>query len=245
MRPLGSRKLGSGSLRGHLAQENSARFHFEGHLAREDSARGHFEATWLEEARLGVTSRTLGSGKLGSGLLRGHLARERSARVLSRPLDSLGLPWLCLAGFSFAQFCSTGSAQSGSACLEKTRLGATPKSLGSRLSSGSLRSHLAREKSARVYFDATWLEKTRLRVTSRPHGSRKLGSGSLRGHLAREDSALGCFEATWLEKARLGFFRGHLTRLACLGSAWLDLASLNFAQLGRLSPARPVSTHVA
>ena len=103
-RPLGARKFGSGSLRGHLA--------------REDSARGHFEATWLEEARLGVTSRTLGSGRLGSGLLRGHLARESSARVLSRPLDSLGLPWLCLAAFGFAQFCSAGSAQSGSACLD-------------------------------------------------------------------------------------------------------------------------------
>ena len=86
-------------------------------MAREDSAQGHFEATWLEEAGLGVTSRTLGSGKFGSGLLRGHLTRESSARVLSTPLDSLGLPWLCLARFGFAQFCSAGSAQSGSACL--------------------------------------------------------------------------------------------------------------------------------
>ena len=86
-------------------------------MAREDSARGHIHATWLKEARPGVTSRTLGSGKLGSGLLRGHLTRESSARVLSRPLDSLGLPWLCLARFGFAQFCSAGSAQSGSACL--------------------------------------------------------------------------------------------------------------------------------
>ena len=127
----------SGPLRGHLARENSARGHFEatwlektrpgvtsrplgtrkldsgslrGHLAREDSARDHIQATWLKEARLGVTSRTLGSGKLGSGLLRGHLARESSARVLSRPLDSLGLPWLCLARFGFAQFCSAGSS---------------------------------------------------------------------------------------------------------------------------------------
>ena len=163
-RPHGSRKLGSGSLRGHLARENSAR--------------GCFEATWLENARL--------------GFFRGHLTR----------LACLGSAWLDSA----LPNCSTGSAQSGSACLEKTRLGATPKSLGSRISSRSLRSHLARENSVRVHFDATWLEKTRLRVTSRPHDSRKLGSGSLRGHLAREDSAVGCFEATWLEKARLGFF---------------------------------------
>ena len=68
---LASRNLGSGSLRGHLARENSAR--------------GHFEATWLEKprlgvVRLGVTSRPLGSRKLGSGSLRGHLARENLAR---------------------------------------------------------------------------------------------------------------------------------------------------------------------
>ena len=199
MRPLGSRKLGSGSLRGHLAQENSARFHFEGHLAREDSARGHFEATWLEEARLGVTSRIFGSGKLGSGLLRGHLARESSARVLSGPLDSLGLPWLCLARFGFAQLLNWV---------------------------GSVRLGLSRENSARGHSEATWLEKTQLGVTSRPLGVRKLGSGSLRCHLAREDSAQGHFEATWLEEARLGvtsrtlgsgrlgsgLLRGHLAR---------------------------------
>ena len=85
---LGSRKLGSGSLRSHLARENSAR--------------GHFEATWREKTRLGFTSRPLGSRRLGSGSLRGHMARGSSARghfedtwlgktrlwVASRPLGS-------------------------------------------------------------------------------------------------------------------------------------------------------------
>ena len=154
--------------------------------------------------------------ELGSGSLRGHRTRPELGSGSLR--GHFGVTW-----------------------LEKTRLGVTSKPLGSRkLGSGSLRGHLARENSARVHFEATWLEKTQLGVTSRPHGSREL-----RGHLAREDSALVCFEATWLGKARLGFFRGHLTRLACLGFAWLHLALLNFAQLGRLSPARPVSTHVA
>ena len=34
--------------------------------------------------------------------------------------------------------------------------------------------HLARETSVPGHFEATWLEKTRLGVTSRPFGSRKL-----------------------------------------------------------------------
>ena len=83
-------ELGSGSLRGHLARENSARSRFEleklgsksqelgktrhfclrGHRLAQNSARGHF----------GVTSGSLGSKKLGSRSLRGHLARENSAR---------------------------------------------------------------------------------------------------------------------------------------------------------------------
>ena len=42
-KPLGSRRLGSGSLRGHLARENSARSHFEVEETRENSARSHFE----------------------------------------------------------------------------------------------------------------------------------------------------------------------------------------------------------
>ena len=40
---LGSRKLGSRSLRGHLARENSARSHFEVEKTQENSARNHFE----------------------------------------------------------------------------------------------------------------------------------------------------------------------------------------------------------
>ena len=96
-RSLGSRQLSSKSLRDHFAQE--------------------FEVTRLEKPQLEVTSGSPGSSKPGQKSLRGHLARESSARVLSRPLDSLGLPWLCLATFGFAQFCSAGSAQSGSACL--------------------------------------------------------------------------------------------------------------------------------
>ena len=131
-KPLGSRKLGSGSLRGHVA--------------REDSARVHFEATWLEKTRLGVTSRPPVSRKLGSGSLRGHLTRGNLARshleatwlettrlavtsrplgsrklrlgATSRPLGSLGLPWLCLARLGFAQFALPGSHQPSSACLD-------------------------------------------------------------------------------------------------------------------------------
>ena len=191
-----------------------------------------FRPTGSPRTRLGAASESLVSKKLGSGSLRGHFGATSGSLRGHRTRPDLG------SGSLRGHF--------GVTWLEKTRLGVTSKPLGSRkLGSGSLRGHLARENSARVHFEATWLEKTQLGVTSRPHGSRKLGSGSLRGHLAREDSALGCFEATWLGKARLGFFRGHLTRLACLGSAWLHLASLNFAQLGRLSPARPVSTHVA
>jgi hypothetical protein len=56
----------SGSLRDDLAQENSAR--------------GHFGVTWLKKARIELTSRSLGSGKLGWKSLRSHLARENSAR---------------------------------------------------------------------------------------------------------------------------------------------------------------------
>ena len=107
-------RVTSGSLRGHFGVTSGSLGSpgtrlgvtsepLRGHLARENSARGHFEATWLEKTRLGS--------------LRGHLARESSARVLLRPLDSLGLPWLCLARFVFAQFFSAGSAQSSSACL--------------------------------------------------------------------------------------------------------------------------------
>jgi len=148
----------SGSLRGHFAvtgpAQNSARDHvgatsgspgsprtrvgvtsgsLRDHLARENSARGHFGVTWLKKTRLGVTSRSLGSGKLGSKSLRSHSARENLAR---------------------------------------SHFGAA--SLGS----GSLRGH----------FGITWLEKTRLEVTSGSLGSRKLGSESLRGHTTRENS---------------------------------------------------------
>ena len=95
----------SGSLRGHFAvtgpAQNSARDHvgatsgspgsprtrvgvtsgsLRDHLARENSARGHFGVTWLKKTRLGVTSRSLGSGKLGSKSLRSHSARENLAR---------------------------------------------------------------------------------------------------------------------------------------------------------------------
>ena len=59
------RKLGSQSLRGHVA--------------RESSARSHFQVTWLKKARLEVTSRSLGS-RISSKILRGHLARENSPR---------------------------------------------------------------------------------------------------------------------------------------------------------------------
>ena len=48
-----------------------------GHLAQENSARSHLEATWLKKARLEVTSRSPGSSKLVSKTLRGHLARKR------------------------------------------------------------------------------------------------------------------------------------------------------------------------
>ena len=41
--------------------------------------------------------------------------------------------------------------------------------------------HLARENSVRGHFEVTWLEKTRIGVTSRSLDSRKLGSKSLRG----------------------------------------------------------------
>jgi hypothetical protein len=64
--------------------------------------------------------------------------------------------------------------------------------------------------SARGHFEATWLDKIWLEVTSRPLGSRKLesrqlrgrenyrklGSRSLRGHLARENVARGHFETS-------------------------------------------------
>ena len=61
---FGSRKFGSGSLRGHLA--------------RESLAQGHFEATWLEKARLGVTPRPLASRKLFEETIRRNCSRELS-----------------------------------------------------------------------------------------------------------------------------------------------------------------------
>ena len=83
--------------------------------------------------------------------------------------------------------------------------------------SKSLRGHLVQESSARSHFEVTWLEKTRLKVTSRPRNLNKTwlevtwlaqniektrGTWA-RGHLAQENSARGHFEATWLEKTRL------------------------------------------
>jgi hypothetical protein len=104
-KPLGLRKLGSRSPRGHF--EVTSRSLGSRKLASK-SLRGHFEVTWLDKTRLKVTSRSrnlkktrlevtsrsskldknlrllasrpLGSRKLGSMSLRGHLARRNSAR---------------------------------------------------------------------------------------------------------------------------------------------------------------------
>ena len=188
-RPLGSRKLGSKSLRGRdnsrklgaeslRGQENSRQENSTlAQLARENLARGHCEVPWLEKPRLEGTSRSrklsrsnfevkktcehlgatwlartlrtletldkLGSRSLQSHfedtrvertrleatsrLLRNHLARETRLEATWRPLGSLGLPWLCLARFSFAQFCTAGvgSARPGlsrPAWLDSARL---------------------------------------------------------------------------------------------------------------------------
>ena len=51
-----------------------------GHLAQENSARSHFEVAWPGKTRPEVTSKSLGSRKLGSRSLRDHLAQENSAR---------------------------------------------------------------------------------------------------------------------------------------------------------------------
>ena len=66
---------------------------------------------------------------------------------------------------------------------------------------------MARECSARSHFDVTWLKKTRLEVTWRPTGWRKIGSNSLRGHLPRANSARSRFVITWLGKLRLEVIR--------------------------------------
>ena len=58
--------------------------------------------------------------------------------------------------------------------------------------------HKQMESSARGQLEVTWLKKTRLEVTWRPCGSRKLGSKSLLGHLARANSSRRHFEVTWL-----------------------------------------------
>ena len=116
---------------------------------------------------------------------------------------------------------------------------------------------MARENSARRHFE---VEKTQLEVTSK---SRKLENTSKpRGSprtlrtvetLDKLDSR-SLQRATWVEKTRLKAtskllrnhfgsrqlesrpLRGQLARLACLGSAWLDSASLNFARLGSAQP---------
>ena len=121
-------KLDARSLRGHVARPE----HRERSRIWTTSARGHFE----------FTSKLLGSRKLDSRPLRSLFEttwlEKTRLEATSRPLGSLGLPWLCLAllgsawlclaRFGFAQLCSAGvaSAQLGlsrPAWLDSARLG--------------------------------------------------------------------------------------------------------------------------
>ena len=141
-----TQKLGSKSLRGHLARPDLATGSLRGHFGvtglAQNSARGHFGATsgspGSPRPRLGVTS----------GPLRGHLARRDLGSGSLR--GHLGIIW-----------------------LEKTRLEVTSGSLGSRkLGSKSLRGHLARENSARSHFDVTCLAKSLRSHLAREDSSR-------------------------------------------------------------------------
>ena len=120
--------------------------HFR-HFARETSVRGLFEATWLEEARLGATSRPPGSRKLGSGFsARGHFEATWLEKtwlgVTLRPLGSRKLGSGSLRGDLARENLARGHFEG--TWLEKAWLRVTSRPLGSRkLGAGSLRGFLA------------------------------------------------------------------------------------------------------
>ena len=136
---FGLRSLGSRSLRGHWAQQNSARSRFkttEGNSARshfevektgDNWTRCHLEATWLGKTRLEVISRPRGWPRI------------------SRPLNNLGnLSSACLARFG------SGLGWLWSVC------------------SNRLRSGFARLGLAWVGSQPAWVDKVLALLTSNP-----------------------------------------------------------------------------
>jgi hypothetical protein len=124
-----------------------ARRHFQVEKTGEDSALGHFEVTWLEKARLEVTSRSK--------------TLEKTWFEVSRELEILGSK-------SFRD--RQNSAKLQNVCrrsrnCKRTRLEVISRS---RPEHGENLTLLA--------IEATRLEKARLEVTSRSLGLRKLGS---------------------------------------------------------------------
>ena len=99
-----------------------------------------------------------------------------------------------------------------------------------------------REVSARSHFKATWLDRTRLEVSWRSLGSRKLDSKSLWGQLCRENLARSRFEQFRGHLARDSSARSHfeitlLKNSKSLGSRNLSSKSLR-GHLAGASPAR-------
>ena len=148
-------------------------------MAQENSARNHFEVTWLKKARLEVTSRSAGSRKLGSKLLRGHLARENSARrdfevtwlenglleVTSRSLGSRKLGSKSLGGHLAQE--NAARSHFEVTWLEQARLEDTSRSLASETArSHSTPAQLARGNCSRKLFEET--------VQGSCHGSTEL-----------------------------------------------------------------------
>jgi hypothetical protein len=163
-RPLSSRKLGSESLRGHLARETSARSHFEvtwpektglevtsrsgssrklsskslpDHLAQENLARIHFEVTWLEKIRLEVTSGSPGSRKLGSNHFEVTWLEIIRLEVISESLGSRNLGYQSLRGRDASRKLAAESLE-----VKKAQDNSTP-------------AHLARENCSRKLFEET------------------------------------------------------------------------------------------
>ena len=111
----------------------------------------------------------------------------------------------------------------------------------------SARSHSevenTRENSTRGHFEATWLDKARRELTSRPRGSpRTWRTLENLGNLCSRSPRIH-FEATWLEKARLEATskspRNHLARESStrgpFEATWLPrLAWLGLALLGSI-----------
>jgi len=160
----------SGSLRGHLARENSAQSHAAVEKTRENSAGSRFKAGKTEKTRLEATSRWTFPG------LTKH-AQACVSELFGRPArPELG---------------------SGS---PRTRLRVTSESLVSRrLGSGSFRGHFGvtwlEKPRLEVTSRSRKLEKTRLEVIAKSRKLRKLGSKSLAGgHFRAHKTCTGvCF----------------------------------------------------